>query len=210
MAYFLEYISNIHQSVNVFQQDHPYLFSFIISLCIAAFTLFFTAPIYVADMPDTNDTLEFINIETYTALSKRIASKEISTTQGDLIPSTADRAIGLSDDSEVYDISFNPNIVPPKPVGSLKKIYPQSAREKNVEANVNVEIVIAPDGKVSHVQILSIRLSKDLPPEQYSILSKEFSKAAYSILTQARFTPPIINGQRVAIKMDLPLQFKLE
>ncbi|MEW6527836.1 MAG: energy transducer TonB [Spirochaetota bacterium] len=160
-------------------------------------------------MPEVADSLEFINIETVTAQSKRIATKEISTTTGQVTPST-DRAVGLSDESEVFDISFYPNIVPPKPIGALKKIYPQSAREKNVEANVNVEIVIAPDGKVSNVQILSIRLSKDLPPEQYNILSKEFSKAAYSILTQARFTPPIINGQRVAIKMELPMQFKLE
>jgi outer membrane biosynthesis protein TonB len=193
-----------------FQQNHPYIFSFIISTFIAAFTLFFTAPIYVADMPEVSDTLEFINIETYTAQAKRISSKEISTTTGQSIPQATDRATGLSEDSEVFDISFYPNIVPPRPVGGLKKIYPQSAREKNVEANVNVEIVIAPDGKVTTVQILSIRLSKDFPPEQYSTLSKEFSKAAYSILTQARFTPPIINGQRVAIKMELPLQFKLE
>lgn len=197
------------QHISRFQQHHPYIFSFIISSCIAAFTLFFTAPIYVADMPEVADSLEFINIETVTAQSKRIATKEISTTTGQVTPST-DRAVGLSDESEVFDISFYPNIVPPKPIGALKKIYPQSAREKNVEANVNVEIVIAPDGKVSNVQILSIRLSKDLPPEQYNILSKEFSKAAYSILTQARFTPPIINGQRVAIKMELPMQFKLE
>jgi hypothetical protein len=195
--------------ISLFQQQHPYIFSFIISSCIAAFTLFFTAPIYVADMPEVADSLEFINIETVTAQSKRIATKEISTTSGQVTPST-DRAVGLSDESEVFDISFYPNIVPPKPIGALKKIYPQSAREKNVEANVNVEIVIAPDGKVSNVQILSIRLSKDLPPEQYNVLSKEFSKAAYSILTQARFTPPIINGQRVAIKMELPMQFKLE
>lgn len=210
MSYFFQYIHNVNQLVNVFQQEHPYIFSFIISLFIAAFTLFFTAPIYVADMPEENDMLEFINIDTYTALSKRITSKDISTTQGDVIPSATDRAIGLSDDSEVYDISFNPNIVPPKPIGSLKKIYPQSAREYNVEAKVNLEIVISPDGKVVNVHVLSIRLSKDLPSEQYNLLSKEFSKAAYTILTQARFTPPIINGQRVAIKMELPMQFKLE
>lgn len=198
------------QHVSQFQQQHPYIFSFIISSWIAAFTLFFTAPIYVADMSEVADSLEFINIETVTAQSKRIATKEISTTTGEATPSSTDRAVGLSNESEVFDISFYPNIVPPRPIGALKKIYPQSAREKNVEANVNVEIVIAPDGKVSTVQILSIRLSKDLPPEQYTVLSKEFSKAAYSILTQARFTPPIINGQRVAIKMELPMQFKLE
>jgi len=198
------------QHISQFQQQHPYIVSFIISSWIAAFTLFFTAPIYVADMPEVADSLEFINIETVTAQSKRIATKEISTTTGEATPSSTDRAVGLSNESEVFDISFYPNIVPPRPIGALKKIYPQSAREKNVEANVNVEIVIAPDGKVSTVQILSIRLSKDLPPEQYTVLSKEFSKAAYSILTQARFTPPVINGQRVAIKMELPMQFKLE
>ncbi|MGB4267623.1 MAG: energy transducer TonB [Spirochaetota bacterium] len=202
--------NSILQHISRFQEQHPYIFSFIISSSIAIFTLFFTAPIYVEDMPEVADSLEFIIIETVTAQSKRIATKEISTTTGQATPSTTDRAIGLSDESEVFDISFYPNIVPPKPIGALKKIYPQSAREKNVEANVNVELVIAPDGKVSAVQILSIRLSKDLPPEQYNVLSKEFSKAAYSILTQARFTPPIINGQRVAIKMELPMQFKLE
>lgn len=201
---------SLYNKIADFQSKHPYIFAFLLSTFIAAFTLFFTAPIYVADMPEVSDALEFINIETYTAQAKRIASKEISTTTGDAIPQATDRATGLSEDSEIFDISFYPNIVPPRPIGALKKIYPQSAREKNVEANVNVEIVIAPDGKVSNVQILSIRLSKDLPPEQYTVLSKEFSKAAYSILTQARFTPPVINGQRVAIKMELPMQFKLE
>jgi len=82
-----------------FQQNHPYIFSFIISTFIAAFTLFFTAPIYVADMPEVSDTLEFINIETYTAQAKRISSKEISTTTGQSIPQATDRATGLSEDS---------------------------------------------------------------------------------------------------------------
>ncbi len=95
-------------------------------------------------------------------------------------------------------------------MGKLRRIYPQSAREMNLEATLNVELLVAPDGRVKRVQIIGIRLSKDLPPESYGRLVKDFSRAAVQILLGAQFTPPIVQGKKVPIKMELPLKFRLD
>ncbi len=192
------------------QEEHPYLVSFAMSMAIAVFTLFFTAPIYVVDTPEPTDMLQFVNIDTVSA-PRRVVKRQLSTTAGETVDTASpDRAIGTVDDANAVDIAFFPNIVPPRPVGKLRRIYPQSAREMNLEATLNVELLVAPDGRVKRVQIIGIRLSKDLPPESYGRLVKDFSRAAVQILLGAQFTPPIVQGKKVPIKMELPLKFRLD
>jgi len=190
-------------------EKHPYLIPLFISLIFASAILFYTSPIYVADMDITSDTLEFVNLESISTPS-RVVKQDVSAVSGESEVSVTDRAIGTADQESPIDISFYPNIAVPKPVGRLKKIYPKSAREQEIDATVNVEILIAPDGIVRKVNILAVRISKALPAELNKKFSGEFSSAAVQILLGAQFSPPIVNGKRVPIKMELPLNFRMD
>lgn len=189
-------------------EKHPYLLPLVISLIISGAVLFYTSPIYISDMQFQSDTLEFVNLESVSAPS-RIVKKEISSESGQTAEA-ADRAVGTSDTESAVDISFYPNIAVPKPVGRLKKIYPKSAKEQNVEATVNVEILISPDGRVQKVNVIAVRISKPLPGELNRKLSEDFAAAARQILLGAQFSPAVVNGKRVPIKMELPLNFKID
>jgi len=202
-------IKKLNFVLSSLDEKHPYLIPLFISLAVTAVVLFYTSPIYLADMNIPSDTLEFINLESVSTPG-RIVKQDISAATGESELSTAERAIGTSDQESPVDISFYPNIAVPKPIGRLKKIYPKSAREQNIDATVNVEILIAPDGIVRQVNILAVRISKALPAELNKKFSNEFSSAAVQILLGAQFSPPIINGKRVPIKMELPLNFRMD
>ncbi len=121
-----------------------------------------------------------------------------------------ERAYGASDDPNAVDLAFQPNVVPPRPIGKLKKYYPQAAREKGVEAVINVELLIASNGRVKAVRVLGIRLSKALPPETHSEMAKAFARDAIKILQVVRFSPPVVQGKNVPVKFEMPLRFRLE
>ncbi|HOF34827.1 MAG TPA: energy transducer TonB [Spirochaetota bacterium] len=107
-------------------------------------------------------------------------------------------------------VKHSPNVIPPKPVGKLKKTYPKSARDAKVEATVATEISIDINGKIISVRILGVKLSKTVSLEIQKLLKNDFGKETLNILMGAQFTPAIIDGKRSPIKMELPLKFKLE
>ena len=192
------------------EDEHPYSFSFVLSVLIVAYIIFHTPKINLSNtnLDTTEDEIHFIDIERMSA-PKRIVKKQMSTTATDASVST-ERAIGTSDEANAVDISFFPNIASPKPVGRLKKIYPEAARKEEVEAVVTTEILINASGKVVNVRIIGIRLSKAVTTEMSAILNKDFARDAMRILLGAQFTSPIVNGEKVPIKMELPLKFKLD
>ncbi len=108
------------------------------------------------------------------------------------------------------DLGFRPDIRPPRLVTSLRKIYPQGAKEMNVEAKMMLEVVINTDGVVKRVHVTGIRLSKELPKAISDTLIRDFSAAARQIVLGAQFTPAIINGKPAMVKMESPLNFVLE
>lgn len=194
------------------EEEHPYLFSLILSLLFISYILFSTPSIdTTTEQFNPNEYIQIVNIDKIQA-PKRIVKKQVSTEEGNLDESepVVERAVGTSDDANAVDIAFFPNIAPPRPVGRLKKRYPKKAREMNIEAVLNIELLVAADGIVKNVRILGIRLSKALPPELHLQLSKEFSKDVLKILIGAQFTPPIVHGKQVPIKMEMPLRFRLD
>ena len=196
------------------EQEHPYSFSFILTLLFVSFLLFYTPSLEITEEDITpSEHIQFIDISQIEARApKRIVKKQVSTEKGDMSESAPniERAVGTSDDPNAVDIAFFPNIAPPKPIRKLKKIYPKIAREMNIEAIINVELLITANGRVRNVDILGIRLTKALPTEMHMKISRAFARDAIKILLGARFTPPIVNGKRVPIKMELPLRFRLE
>lgn len=193
--------------------EHPYLISFLLSCAVVAWVIFHSPSVDVEDSDFLNqtDTIQFIDLDRISA-PKRIVRKDYSATTTDTTADAdnVDRATGTSDAENAVDLSFMPNIAPPRPVGNLRKIYPQSAREQGVEAVVNVELLIGVDGIVKNVRIIGIRLSKAMPGDIGNLLNREFTRDAVKILLGARFTPPVVNGQKVPIRMEMPLKFRLE
>lgn len=194
------------------EKRHPYSFAFVISLGIVMYMLFYSPSLEVTEDDLTpSEQITFIDMDTIQA-PRRVVKKDVSATDGDVSEDTTnvERATGTSDSANAVDIAFHPNVAPPKPIGRLKKIYPKAAKEKNIEARVHVELLISSSGKVKNVSVLAVRLTKELPPEIYSQISRLFARDARKILLGARFTPPIVNGRQVPIKMEMPLKFKLE
>jgi outer membrane biosynthesis protein TonB len=157
------------------------------------------------------ENIQFVDMETV-QLPRRIVKKDVSLekTASDDQSADVERAMGVNDDPNAVDLAFFPNIAPPRPIGRLVKRYPKIASELNVEAVINVEILISSTGKVRNVSVLGIRLSKALPPEIHAKVAKEFARDAKIILMNAQFSPPVVNGRRVPIKMEMPLKFRLE
>jgi len=195
-----------------FDSEHPYILSSLLSILIVTFLIFYASPFELTEEDFTPpDRIEFIDIDSIENRAvKRSVKKDYSTEEGDVSTSNIERATGTSEDPNAVDLAFHPNIARPKPIGSIKKRYPKIAREKNVEAMVNVEILIASSGRVKNVHILRIKLLKEFPPDLHSKIAKAFAKDAIKTLTSVRFTPPIVNGKMTAIKMEMNLRFRME
>ena len=207
-----ETIVRAWRSFEIWQGLHPYEFSFLLSALFMAYLLFSSESLDInREDLSSMENIQFIDMETVQS-PRRIVKKDVSLDKTDSADQSADveRAMGVNDDANAVDLAFFPNIAPPRPIGRLEKRYPKIASELNVEAVINVEILISSTGKVRNVSVLGIRLSKALPPEIHAKVAKEFARDAKIILMSAQFSPPVVNGKRVPIKMEMPLKFRLE
>ncbi|MBP7605099.1 MAG: hypothetical protein KBA15_14315 [Spirochaetes bacterium] len=207
-----ETIVRAWRSFEIWQGRHPYEFSFLLSALFMAYLLFSSESLDInREDLSSMENIQFIDMETVQS-PRRIVKKDVSLDKTDSADQSADveRAMGVNDDANAVDLAFFPNIAPPRPIGRLEKRYPKIASELNVEAVINVEILISSTGKVRNVSVLGIRLSKALPPEIHAKVAKEFARDAKIILMSAQFSPPVVNGKRVPIKMEMPLKFRLE
>jgi outer membrane biosynthesis protein TonB len=198
-----------------FDDRHPYFSSFAMACIIILWAIFHTpSTAAFTEVTENDSSIQFIDIEQIqSSAPKRVFKQEITTDKSVSESETdvqADRAHGVSDDASAVDISFYPNVAPPKLVGRLKKIYPKSARELNIEATVQVELYIDGEGIVRNVKIIGIRLSQAMPDNISTMLTKDFTRDAIAILKGEQYTPPVVNGKKVPIKMTLPLKFELK
>ena len=108
------------------------------------------------------------------------------------------------------DLSFRPEVRVPRLVTRLKKVYPAGAREMNLEARLMTEVLITSEGLVKGVRVVWISLSKELPAETTQKFRREFSNAARQILMGAQFTPAVVGGKTLNVRMEQPLNFVLE
>jgi hypothetical protein len=193
-------------------EEHPYLCSFLISVVFLLWVLFFTPSFESTEEYNSiTDTIQFIDIQQIeTRAPRRMMKRSISDDGEFSADDLVERASGLSDDANAVDLAYYPSIAPPRPIGRLKKIYPAMARQMDVEAIMNVELLIAAGGRVKRVTVLGVKLSKEFPAEIKGKLSKLFARDAIRILRGAQFTPPVINGKRVPVKMEMPLRFRLD
>lgn len=193
---------------------HPYMSSSVLSSVIITVILFVPMPEGISRVSMIPiDAVEFTDIDLlWTRASRRVTNPGYAVNgTGETNPLSIDRqASGTSDDPEAEDLSFGPSIVPPKPVSTLVKRYPAIARELEVEAELNLELLIMSDGKVSSVRVTGIRLLKTLPPDLHTRVAEAFAHDAVEILKQARFTPPIVQGKQVPVRFEIPMHFRLD
>jgi periplasmic protein TonB len=84
------------------------------------------------------------------------------------------------------------------PILRIQPQYPREAQREGVTGQVVVEIVVAPDGTVRSVRVVSAN------PRGY------FEQAALSAARKSKFRPKIVDGKAVEQKGIYPYDFKLE
>lgn len=195
-----------------YYDKHPYIVTFCFSSIVLMYIVFRVPYLEAVNnqMPMTHN-FSFVDIQEV-KLPKRKTKKEITTEETDNTePSEdVDRATGLSDDPDAVDIAMFSNIVPPRLIGTLKNKHPKEARKKNIEATTYIELLIDSTGKVINVNILAIRLNKQLPENLHQRISASFAKAVHEMFKDRRYSITLINGEAKPIKLNQKINFKIE
>jgi TonB family protein len=89
----------------------------------------------------------------------------------------------------------------PEPIGGMsaiykKIIYPENAKENNIEGVVKILTFIDRDGEVLDAQVVEG-------------VGHGCDEAARLAVFYHRFKPGMIKGQRVKVQMEIPVEFKL-
>ena len=90
------------------------------------------------------------------------------------------------------------NIKAPRKLKHTAPEYPTSMRDAGLEGIVPIEALIGPDGTVTSVRILSA----DVHPE--------FARSAADAVRQWEFSPTLLNGEAVEVRMAVSVRFSLE
>jgi TonB family protein len=105
---------------------------------------------------------------------------------------TAARAGGV-----VEPLRVGGNIRVPKKLNHVAPDYPQAMRDAGLEGIVPMEALIGKDGSVSSVRLLSAQVHP------------EFARAAEDAVRQWRFSPTLLNGEAVEVRMTVSVRFSL-
>jgi len=89
------------------------------------------------------------------------------------------------------------NIKPPVKIVNVPPVYPASMRDAGLEGTVPMDALIALDGTVSSVRVLSAQVHP------------EFARAAENAVRQWRFSQTLLNGVPVEVRMAVSVHFGL-
>jgi TonB family protein len=89
------------------------------------------------------------------------------------------------------------NIRAPRKLSHVRPVYPQAMQEAGLQGVVPLEALIARDGSVSSVWVLSAQVHP------------EFAAAAARAVSQWRFSPTLLNGTPVEVQMTVTVLFNL-
>lgn len=117
--------------------------------------------------------------------------------------STADPLLNKTSAPAVDEDVFVEYDTPPEPIGGYQEImkavvYPEPAREAGIEGTVIVQVLINKDGSTGMTKVLK-------GAEDASL-----NEAAQAALKDVKWKPAIANEKAVAVKVALPIVFKLE
>jgi len=90
------------------------------------------------------------------------------------------------------------NIKQPRKVANANPIYPEAMRAAGLEGVVKLDVLIATDGTVASVRVLSSEVHPD------------FAAAASDAVEKWKFTPTLLNGVAVEVAMTVSIHFSLD
>jgi TonB family protein len=104
----------------------------------------------------------------------------------------------IMDDDPAYYMNVE---VMPEPIGGMntiykKLVYPEEAKEKNIEGTVKILAFIEKDGEVSTAQVVQG-------------IGYGCDESARLAVYYTRFKPGLQKGKRVKVQMVIPIEFKL-
>lgn len=90
----------------------------------------------------------------------------------------------------------------PEPVGGLEQIiknvvYPQTAKDQDIQGKVFVKVIIDEKGNVSETSILKS-------------VNEDCDKAATDAIKKTKFSPGIKDNKPVKAEVTIPISFKLD
>ncbi len=108
--------------------------------------------------------------------------------------------------SEVFSPQDNQHSsfdTPPKIIGGFQALqeqikYPEEAKQQNIEGKVILEVFITEEGKVKETSVVR------------GIENGGLNQAAMHAVEQITFEPALLQNQPVAVKIQLPIVFKLQ
>lgn len=89
------------------------------------------------------------------------------------------------------------NIKAPRKLRDVKPVYPQAMQDAGLEGIVPLEALIARDGSVSSVRVVSAQVHPEL------------AAAAAAAVRQWQFSPTLLNGAAVEVQMTVLVEFSL-
>jgi len=89
----------------------------------------------------------------------------------------------------------------PEPIGGIEAIlknvvYPQSAKEANIQGKVLIKAIIDEKGNVSETEVINS-------------IQKDCDQAAVDAIKKTKFTPATKDGKPVKAEVVIPVMFKL-
>jgi protein TonB len=97
----------------------------------------------------------------------------------------------------VEPLRIGGNIRVPRKLNHVSPEYPEAMRDAGLEGLVPIEALIGRDGTVASVRVLSAQVHP------------EFARAAQDAVHQWRFSPTLLNGEAVEVRMTVSVQFSL-
>ncbi len=90
----------------------------------------------------------------------------------------------------------------PEPIGGIEAIlknvvYPQSAKEANIQGKVLIKAIIDEKGNVAETEVINS-------------IQKDCDQAAVDAIKKTKFTPATKDGKPVIAEVVIPIMFKLD
>jgi len=108
------------------------------------------------------------------------------------------RSAAPSAGAVVEPLRVGGNIKVPRKLTHVAPEYPSAMRDAGLDAVVPIEALIGRDGTVASTRVLS------------AYVHPEFARAAANAVSQWVFSPTLLNGEAVEVRMNVSVRFSLE
>ncbi len=172
----------------------PIFFSICLHFLFAAAVFFKLGQKRESLTPTNSISIQIVAGSTLIPMAKKVVTKTaLPKKKSEIILSAGSDSVSVQSNSVQKDKITNW----PKVIVEKKAIYPQEARIKKQEADVEVEMLVSETGLPSDLKIIKSP-------------SSVFEQAAMTALKQFKFTPAFADGQAQPVKIRYTYKFRLQ